>query len=77
MYGWGCAGYWGQKENGEVGSRNGTGSYPMNTYMEFDNFLTEVSTACGNREEGVILLGNEEMGENFGELLKLKLDPER
>lgn len=49
----------------------------MNTYMEFDNFLTEVSTACGNREEGVILLGNEEMGENFGELLKLKLDPER
>lgn len=49
----------------------------MNTYMEFDHFLTEVSTACGNREEGVILLGNEEIGENFGELLKLKVDPER
>lgn len=50
----------------------------MNTCMEFDNFLTEVSTAYGNPEEGVIVLGNEEKtGENFGEPLKLKLDLER
>lgn len=49
----------------------------MNTCMEFDKFLTEVSTACGNPEEGVIPLGNEEIGENSGEPLKLKLDLKR
>lgn len=50
----------------------------MKTCMEFDKFLIEVSIACGNPEERVIPLGNEEeTGENSGEPLKLKLNLER